>query len=171
MAEPQSHTHAQVYNTEFIEILGEFGDLLMRRGEPFRARAYQKAQETLMTYENDITDISQIEGLPGIGKTILSKLDEFVKTGKIEALEKERSNPIIVLTNIYGVGPKKAQQLLEKGFDTIEKIKSLSSQELNNLFNAGQRKGLEYYDDINQKIPRQEIILFDNVFSKIIFTL
>jgi NAD-dependent DNA ligase len=164
----QPQQQAKVYNEEFIEVLGELAGIMQRQGEPFRARAYQKAQETLMTFEGDITSAKQVEGLPGIGKTIMAKLDEYEKTGTIAALERERKNPMNVLTNIYGVGPKKAQQLIKDGFDTIEKIKALSPQEIDKMFNANQKKGLEYYDDINQKIPRAEIVEFDKVFAEAI---
>ena len=62
------------WNTEFIQILEELADIMQRQGEPFKARAYQKAQETIMTYEKDIHSVEEIKNLPGIGKTIESKL-------------------------------------------------------------------------------------------------
>jgi len=158
------------YNEDFINVLSELASIMQRQGEPFRARAYQKAQETIMKFDGVITSFKQLEKLPGIGKTILAKLEEYETTGKIVALEKYRNDPINILTNIYGVGPKKAQQLLKEGFDSIDKIKSLSKEEINKLFNANQIKGLEYYDDINQKIPRSEIIEFDKVFEKAVST-
>ena len=127
--------------------------LCKRQGEPFRARAYQ-AQETIMMFDGDINSFKQLEGLPGIGKTILAKLEEYETTGKISALE-NNNDPMNILTNIYGVGPK-AQQLLKDGFDSIDKM-ALSKEEMNKLFNSNQIKGIEYYDDINQKIPRSEI--------------
>ena len=156
----------KVYNEDFINVLNELANVMQRQGEPFRARAYQKAQETIMMFDGDINSFKQLEGLPGIGKTILAKLEEYETTGKIAALEKYRNDPMNILTNIYGVGPKKAQQLLKDGFDSIDKIKALSKEEMNKLFNSNQIKGIEYYDDINQKIPRSEIIEFDKLFEK-----
>ena len=41
------------YNEDFIKILGELYSILSRQGEPFRAKAYQKAQETIMWYIYD----------------------------------------------------------------------------------------------------------------------
>ena len=46
----------KTYNEVFIELLGELADLMQAQGEVFRAKAYQKAQEAIMTYEGDITN-------------------------------------------------------------------------------------------------------------------
>ena len=36
-------------NKDFIDIMEQFASLMMKKGEPFRSRAYKKAAETLMT--------------------------------------------------------------------------------------------------------------------------
>lgn len=95
------------YNEEFIELMEKLNNIMLKQGEHFRARAYQKAQETLMTYQDDITSPSQLKGLPGIGSTIMDKLNEYVQTGTLRVLEREKTNPINILGEIYGVGPKK----------------------------------------------------------------
>ena len=74
-------TSKKRYNEVFIDILGELGDILQRQGEPFKARAYLQAQETIMTYPEDIYNIEQLKGLNGIGKAIEGKLEEYIKTG------------------------------------------------------------------------------------------
>ena len=111
------------YNEEFIGILAELENYMSKKGEFMRARAYQKAQEAIMTYPENITNVDQISSLRGIGKTITSKLNEYLKTGKVEALEKEKRNPIHVFTSIYGIGPKKAQQLIKDGIDSIAELR------------------------------------------------
>lgn len=142
----------KIYNEEFIEILGELKDIMQAQGEVFRAKAYQTAQETIMMYEGDITDPNQLKGMKGIGETILSKLNEYVNTGTLKALEKGRKDPVIVLTKVYGIGPKKAKDLIEKGITTIEALR-----ENKQLLNDVQQVGLKYYEDILEKIPRTEI--------------
>jgi DNA polymerase/3'-5' exonuclease PolX len=112
------------WNERFIKILEELADITQRQGEPFKAKAYQAAQESIMTYVDDIHSLEQIQQLPGIGKTILSKLDEYMKTGTIQFLERERANPMNVLTRIYGVGPKKAAELIKAGFTTLAELRS-----------------------------------------------
>ncbi|MEX0597104.1 MAG: hypothetical protein WD512_11445, partial [Candidatus Paceibacterota bacterium] len=154
------------YNEAFIEALGELSDLMQGQGEFFRAKAYQKAQEAILTYEGDITNVEQLKGLRGIGETILSKLTEYVDTGSIKALEKQRQNPINVLTKVYGIGPKKANELIENGITTIEGLRE-NEGSLNDI----QKIGLKYYEDINERIPRSEIdeykSEFNDIFNKV----
>ena len=153
---------AKRLNELFIDVLGELNVIMMGQGEPFRARAYQKAQESIMTYEKDITDPKQLQGLPGIGKTIMSKLEEYAKTGTLRVLERERGNPLNKLTKIYGVGPKKGKELIEQGVLSIEDLR-----EKQNLLNDTQKIGLKYYDDIETRIPRDEIDKYEEKLSTI----
>ena len=151
------------YNEEFIELMEKLNTIMMKQGEPFRARAYQKAQETIMTYPNDIFDPSQLKGLPGIGSTIMDKLNEYVQTGTLRVLEREKTNPINILSDIYGVGPKKAQELVNAGVKTIDDLR----ERQNDLLNDIQKVGLKYYEDIQERIPRSEIEEFEKVFNDI----
>lgn len=150
-------------NEEFIDILGELADIMNKQGEPFRARAYQKAQETIMTFDGDITDPNQLKGLPAIGSTILTKLNEYYNTGTLAVLERERKNPINLLTQVHGIGPKKAEELISKGITTIEQLKA--SQQ---LLNASQKTGIKYFEDIQKRIPRSEIKLFEKELASVV---
>tara|TARA_Y100000389_G_scaffold661_1_gene662 strand:+ start:5462 stop:8635 length:3174 start_codon:yes stop_codon:yes gene_type:complete len=161
MEKNEKDSNEKSYNKEFIKILGEFYDIMMKKGEAFRARAYKTAQESIMKMKEPITNISQLKGLPGIGSTILSKLEEYVKTGKVAALEREKQNPLIILTQIHGVGPKKAEKLISEGITTIEQLKE-NQDKLDNV----QKLGLKYYYDIIERIPREEIIIFEKEMKK-----
>ena len=153
------------YNEEFIDILDKLSNIMLKQGEPFRARAYQKAQETIMSYPEDITSPSQLKGLPGIGDTIMEKLNEYVQTGTLRVLEREKNNPVNILTDIYGIGPKKAKELVdEKGIKTIEQLRARQDElfiELNDI----QRIGLKYYEELLERIPRSEIEEYEQVFQ------
>jgi len=145
---------AQRLNESFIAVLGELNDIMMLQGEPFRARAYGKAQETIMMFVGDITQPEQLKGQTGIGPTILGKLKEFVDTGTLQMLEKERTNPMNILGKVYGIGPKKAKELIEKhGITSIEKLRKHQDDVLNDK----QKIGLHYFEDIEKRIPRSEI--------------
>ena len=62
-------------NEKFIELMEKLADIMLKQGEPFRARAYQKAQETIMAYPGDILYPNDLKGKPGIGETIMDKLN------------------------------------------------------------------------------------------------
>lgn len=152
------------YNEQFIDILDRLATIMTKHGEPFRARAYQKAQETIMTMcQVDITSPNDLKGKPGIGDTIMEKLKEYVATGTLRVLEQEKSNPVNVLADIYGVGPKKAQELVDKGITSIEMLRKNQS-----MLNDIQRVGLHYYEDILERIPRSEIETYKSIFEQAI---
>jgi NAD-dependent DNA ligase len=149
------------YNEEFIDLLGKLRTIMIQQREPFRARAYQKAMESIMAYPEDIKSVEQIKKLPGIGSTIVSKLQEYVDTGKIAKLEKEKENPLNVLTLVYGVGPKKAKDLIDMGITSIAELRKRQDEVLNDV----QKIGLEHYDDINSRIPRAEIVKYHDALK------
>jgi NAD-dependent DNA ligase/DNA polymerase/3'-5' exonuclease PolX len=150
------------YNEQFIDLMEKLSGIMLKKGEPFRARAYQKAQETLMSFPDDIISVEQLKGKPGIGSTILEKLNEFVNTGTLKILEREKNNPINILGEIYGVGPKKAKELVEKGVTTIDQLRERSDEVLNDV----QKVGLKFYEDILKRIPRSEIVEYEKIFDK-----
>ena len=149
------------FNEKIIEIMESLSDVMLKKGETFRARAYQKAQETIMTITTDIKNIDDLKGKPNIGPTILEKLNEFVLTGTLQILEREKNNPINIFTEIYGIGPKKAEELVSSGITTIEQLKANSVKVLNNV----QQVGLKYYEDILKRIPRSEIDEYNKIFN------
>lgn len=149
-------------NKELIDIMEELADIMMRQGEPFKARAYKKASETIMGYPGDIMNVKDLKDKPGIGKTIMDKLEEFQKTGTLRILERERKNPMNLFTKIYGVGPKKAKQLIEDGITSIEQLKENEGK-----LNDTQKIGLKYYEPLQKRIPREEIKDFEKVFEKV----
>jgi len=145
--------NAVPYNEAFINLLDKLSGIMMKHGEPFRAKAYQKAQESIMTYPSTITSLKQLEGLPGIGPTIMEKFKEYLETGTLRILEQEKTNPINILTDVYAIGPKKAEELVKAGIKTIADLRIRQDELLNDI----QKVGLEFYEDILQRIPRQEI--------------
>jgi NAD-dependent DNA ligase len=149
------------YNEKFIELMEKLAAIMSKQGESFRARAYQKAQETIMTYPGDIKSPNDLKGQPNIGSTIMEKLNEYVETGTLKILEREKNNPINILTNVYGIGPKKAKELVEKGITNIPQLR-----ENQHLLNDVQKVGLQYYEDILERIPRSEIEEYRDYFEK-----
>ena len=149
------------YNEEFIDILEQLYSIMMSQGEVHRARAYKKAEETIVNYLDDITNIEVLKGKPGIGATIMEKFKEYVETGSLKVLEREKNNPINIFTQIYGVGPKKAKELVEKGVTTIQQLKENQIE----LLNDKQIIGLKYYEDIQKRIPRSEIDKYAGYFK------
>ena len=140
-------------NQKIIAMLDELASIMQRRGDAIRAKAYENASIQIMLLKKDIREMDyDVKQIPGIGKTIAEKIDTFLKTGTLEILERERANPINLFTQIYAIGPKKAEELIKKDITTISQLK-----ENINMLNDKQKIGVKYYDDIIKRIPRNEI--------------
>ena len=148
-------------NEKFIDLMEKLSDIMLKQGEPFRARAYQKAQETIMSYPGDILSPNDLKGKPGIGETIMDKLNEYVQTGTLKVLEREKSNPVNILADVYGIGPKKSKELVDQGIKSIAELRANQQ-----LLNDVQKIGLEFYEDILKRIPRSEIEEYRTIFEK-----
>ena len=149
------------YNEKYLDMLDTLSQLMTKKGEPFRARAYQKAQETIMGLQTDIKGPDDLKGMPAIGKTIMEKFKEYTETGTLKVIEKEKTNPVNMFSDIYGVGPKKAEELVtDHGIKTIDQLRTNEK-----LLNDKQRVGLKYYEDIQERIPRSEIDDYKKVFE------
>jgi len=127
----------------------------------FKARAYAKVIGELQITDQKILSKSDIENIPGIGAKIKEKIHEILDTGKLEVAENLKTDKQVgildALLNMYGVGPVKAQTLVEK--HNISSIADLRVQFKADpaLLNAKQAIGLKYYDDLSKRIPRAEM--------------
>lgn len=151
-------------NEQFIEILRQLEELMYLKGNVFKARAYSRAQQAIILYQNDINEPDEIKHVKNIGDAVIKKLKMFLKDGKLDILEKYKNSPLYTFKEIYGVGPKKAKELVEK--HKITTIKELREKQ-NEVLNDVQKKGLKYYEDILKRIPRKEIDNYKKTFQKI----
>jgi DNA polymerase/3'-5' exonuclease PolX len=92
-------------------------------------------------------------------------LVEFSKTSSLRILEEEAAviqtkKAMDVFAGIYGVGEKKAEELVNAGITTLEQLQVKQDEVLNDK----QRVGLKYYNDIAQRIPRSEIQQYEAIF-------
>ncbi len=129
-------------NLEVAQILREIGVLLEIKGENrFRVLAYQEAARKIENWPEAIELLAKegkLRDISGIGEGLAAKIDEYLRTGKIEYYEeltKETPRELIQLTEIPGVGPKIARQLYsELGVVNIEQLEqAIQEHRLQNL--------------------------------------
>ena len=152
----------ETLNEKLAKLMSKLADIMMRTGEPMRAKAYKNAEETILSIQTEIKSVDDLKGKPGIGETILKKITEYLETGKLALIEREENKPELILTNVYGIGPQKAKDLVKKGIITIDQLREQQNEVLNDV----QKKGLKYYDDVLKRIPRKEIDHYNKVFQK-----
>lgn len=104
-------------NAAIAGALREIRTLMEFAGEPFfKFMAYERAAETI---ENapplaDLVAGERLQELPGIGKTIATRIAELCATGRSAYLEELRAkypSTIMEVLGVQGVGMKTAQQL------------------------------------------------------------
>jgi nucleotidyltransferase/DNA polymerase involved in DNA repair len=61
------------------------------------------------------------------------------------------------LTDIWGVGPVKAQGLIKQGFHSVAELRALSHEIEKEHLTDQQLVGLELYEHINTKVLRAEV--------------
>ena len=154
-------------NTNLIELLNKLENIEKSRGKIFESRAYSKAADSIINFNKPINSLEEIKDLKNIGTKIYKKFQDYIKNNTLPILEEAKNDPVIIFHNIYGIGPKKAIELVNK--EKITSIKQL--RENQHLLNDKQKIGLKYYEDLLERIPREEINkynkLFKTVFDKI----
>ena len=148
-------------NEKYSNLMGELLAIMVKRRDNIRARVYRRAQESILAIPDDIYGPQDLAGKPGIGPVILEKLKTYDETGTLDILEREKENPENILSDIYGVGPKKAKELVAKGITSIAQLRERQNEVLNDV----QKVGLKYYEDIQEKIPRKEIDEYAAIFQ------
>ena len=142
-------------NEEVEALLQEYADLLsITGGDPFKARAYEKAARSIGGYPTDVTtlDVKGLKEIPGVGTSIAQKVAEYVRTGSIAMVEEQRTAVpagVRQLTRIPTLGPKKAMTLYEE-------LRIASVEELADAIHAGRLEGLHFdrlYNNFGAVVP------------------
>ena len=92
---PQLMITSPQHNQQVAAIFRSIAErLATQRANPYRIRAYRKAADTIEALEEDIADVASrqaLEDLDGIGRDLAEKIQEFLKTGTIQAYEALRT--------------------------------------------------------------------------------
>ncbi|MDP4007188.1 MAG: DNA polymerase/3'-5' exonuclease PolX [bacterium] len=121
-------------NQELSRIFSEFAFYLEMDDVSFKPRAYERAASAMETLSENIEAIYLKQGLkglkeiPGVGRGIAEKMEEYLKTGGIKELKAYKKKMPVnskELTLVEGIGPKAVKELWLK-----LKIKNLNDLEI-----------------------------------------
>jgi DNA polymerase beta len=128
--------------------------------KPFSVRAYATVLRHLEAHPAPIRSLAEIPVFQGVGEKIKKKMEEIVETGRLEAAEKAKADyPLEALAlfgGIYGIGPVKARELVEMGLRTLTDLR-VELHMRPDLLHEKQKAGLFYYEDLVERIPREEM--------------
>lgn len=113
-------------NEQLAKVLRDIGYLTEvedAANAQFKSRAYYRAADSIDSLSTDVADIYARGGIgalleiPGIGKAIAGKMEEFVKMGRVHQLDDlKKQIPIDVdqMNSVEGVGPKTVKAIYKK---------------------------------------------------------
>jgi len=154
-------------NAILSELFNEMADVMEILGEDrFRINSYRKVGRVIGDMPTDVESLlatGQLAKTPGIGKSSLAKIEEFVKTGTITAhqeLLKKIPPKLLELLRVPGMGPKGVKAVYEKlNVTSIAKLKSvIKSGSLATLPGFGDKKaaaitrGIEFLEKSTGRI-------------------
>ncbi len=128
------------------------------KGEHYKAKLMERGLTNIL--DSPVTNITSLESINGVGPMTLRKCKTYIKTGTTPEIEDYKTNPLFTFLKIHGVGLKKAKILIKENITSIEMLR-----ERQDLLNDVQKKGLAYFEDINQRIPRSEIEMYKKMFD------
>jgi DNA polymerase (family 10) len=120
-------------NAVLSELFEQMADIMEILGEDrFRINTYRKVARIVSDMPIDVETLletGKLAEIPGIGKSSLAKIEQFVKTGTITAhqeLLKKIPPTLLELLNIPGMGPKGVKAVYEQlNVTTISELKSV----------------------------------------------
>jgi DNA polymerase (family X) len=127
-------------------LLQEYADLLsISGGDAFRVRTYDKAARSVGGYHADVSTLDDkgILAIPNVGKSIAEKIQEYFRTGVINALEELRAQVpagVRQMISISTLGPKKAMLLYRD-------LNISSVEELADAIHEGRLRGLKGFGE------------------------
>jgi len=161
----------QDYKQTIIDAL----DVLRKRDQAekqaFKARAYQKVITQLKELQTPITSYKDVQAIDGIGEKISQKIKEIIETGSLQSAERVKQeyniDALDAFQKIYDVGPVKATKLIDEGITTIQQLRQ-EAKKNPKLLTKNQHAGLKYYEDLQERIPRQEMDEHEDVLQMLI---
>jgi len=143
--------------TKIIKIFAELSNIYYDLEDKYRALAYSKA---IMSLRNNKQT--------GIGSSIQAKIDEIVSTGKLQLLEDLKNNPVFMdhkaLLEIHGITRKFITKYNIKNIDDL--VAKVESGEI--ILTNAQQLGLEYYEQLRMKIPRDTMKIIGNAIINVL---
>lgn len=159
-------------NREVAGLLYEMAELLELHAENrFKIIAFSKAARAIESLQEDINKVcreKRLQSIPGVGKAIAQKVEEYLKTGQIEAHQEllAKTPPgLVKLLQISGLGPKTVFLLHEKlNITNLEELETAAKEHrIRRLPRMGPTREANILKSIERYKKRSTRILFSTV--------
>lgn len=155
-------------NRQLADTFTLIANLLEIKGEiVYKTLAYRKASESLMGLGREASEYwkeGKLEEIPGVGKAISEKIDELLRTGRLEFLEKLKQEVPATLADwlpVQSLGPKKIAMIWKiLGITTFPELEAAAKEgKLRGLPGMGEKsetailEGIASLSRRSQRIP------------------
>jgi len=152
-----------ITNPEIAAVFYEIADILdLKNDNVFKIRAYRRAAQLIDGLEKPLSEVEDLESLPGIGKELAEKIRTLLRGEPLPTLEKLRKEiapGLLDLLRVRGMGPKRVRTLNEKlGVKDVPSFrKALEREEILNLPGFGPKlvddlkKGLSEFQEYSKR--------------------
>jgi len=177
------------HNSNIIHILTLVKDYYKEQNDKFRIKTYERAIYQIKHWDKPITKGSELSQLEGIGKGMIEKIDTIISSGTLPIIKekhikekhikdkytkdnnytKKKNHNTNEVTSILGFNKIFINDIKKKhGARTIHDFrKYLNSNNKSDLkLTHIQHLGLNYYEDLQDLIPRNEITYLGNELKK-----
>lgn len=143
-------------NALVISVLKKMSEYYTQTNDRWRPIAYRRAITELEGItDRKISTAEEAMELPCFGPRLADKLEEIVNTHSLARLDYALNDPMSKISalflGIYGVGKSTADKWIAQGFRTLDDL--LQNAKLTD----NQRMGIDHYQDLNTRIPREEV--------------
>ncbi|KAJ7270618.1 hypothetical protein B0H12DRAFT_1208638 [Mycena haematopus] len=135
--------------------------MLLHKAKPgmddhWRAFSYQKCLRALRNYPTRIKSFNEARSIRGVGDKTAVKIMEIITTGDLRRIGYENTADVQIrkiFQGIYGVGQATAYKWYAAGCRSLDDLKAGKGGV---TLSDAQKIGIEFYDDINDRMPREE---------------
>ena len=153
-------------NKDLIIELEKLRLIFELKGETYKERAMRNAMPVIEKLKYKITTATldrlkkdKEDGrIPGVGTGIMDRIIEFATHGHISDITQHNKElqAYKVFSKIIGVGPATIKELIGSKIYTLAALRNEIARDKFQP-NHMQKLGIKYYDDMNEKIPRDEV--------------
>lgn len=145
----------------------------------FKIMSYRKIIAIIKNLEFEIKDTESIKKIKGVGKSTIEKIDLILKNGYLnfDSTIQEKSdsineniNKLKNLQKITGIGPKKAQNLIDTNItlDILLDAYTTNNKKILENLTHHQLCGVKYYHHLENRIPYDEITEIETYLKSIL---
>lgn len=142
-------------NAPTITVFKQMLEYYTQTNDRWRIGAYRKCINTLSKITHKVTTAKEAEELPNFGPRLSAKLEEIVETQTLARLKYAQNDPrsrvLALFLGVYGAGTTTAEKWINRGFKSLDDLRQRAD------LTPGQQIGVEYYNDLNSRIPRAEV--------------